>query len=287
MSVQQVYKDFVQRLSVIYSEREAANITELVFERVTGFTRLKRVTDKTLTLSSYAQTELEKMLDQLLTHKPVQYVLKEAWFCGRKFVVNDAVLIPRPETEELVELIINNSQAGQPSILDIGTGSGCIPVCVKLKIPQANITTVDISDAALAIAKQNARNHAVDIRFQQLDILDEKQWQHLANYDIIDSNPPYIPENDKTTMAKNVLEHEPHIALFAPGSDPLVFYRKIVAFSLGHLNPNGKLFFEIHEDLADDVGTILSGFDFHFKIHQDMMGKDRMITAWRKIIFDR
>ncbi len=218
MTLIQAYKQFVESLSVIYTQREAGNIAELVFEHITGITRLKRITEKKLEISSANQQKIQEALTALLQHEPVQYVLGEAWFCGKKFIVNNAVLIPRPETEELVELVINNA-VGVPrnlSILDIGTGSGCIAVALKIKLPKAEVTAIDISDNALEIAKQNGKNNNTAIAWKYTDILDKKKSNSFGLFDAIVSNPPYIPIHDKTTMADNVLKHEPHIAFFAP-----------------------------------------------------------------------
>lgn len=282
MTMAEAYNDFVERLSAIYSKREAANIAELVFEHVTGINRLRRITDKTLELTGNASDKVDEALTQLLQHKPVQYILKETWFYRKKFFVNEAVLIPRPETEELAELVINDRPHNASlSILDIGTGSGCIAVTLKSKFDKAKVTAIDISDGALEVAKQNALSNNASIQFEKADILNKSDWNVFNSFDVIISNPPYIPASDKITMAENVLKYEPHLALFSPGDDALIFYKAIAAFSSEHLNPKGKIYVEIHENFAEAVKIIFSKYFPEVKIYKDMMGRDRMVTANR------
>lgn len=283
MTLIKAYKEFVTALSAVYSRREAGNIAELVFENVTGITRLKRITEKDLLIARHEVNKINAALAELLLHKPVQYVLGEAWFCGKKFIVNDAVLIPRPETEELVELVIHDPVCDQQnfSILDIGTGSGCIAITLKARLPKAIVSAVDISDTALAVAKINGENNNASILWRQADILNEIEWNNFEMFDIIVSNPPYIPDDDKNSMADNVLKYEPHVALFAPVGDSLIFYRAIAAFGKDHLKEKGKIFVEIHEGLAENVADVFNQNGYTVSIHKDMMGKDRMVTAWR------
>lgn len=283
MTITEAYNHFIERLSAIYANREAANIAELVFEHYTGINRLKRITERELLLPRKAFDEIEQSLTKLLQHKPVQYVLGEAWFFGKKFYVDTAVLIPRPETEELVELVIHdrvNKQA-EVSILDIGTGSGCIAVAIKSKLANAQITAIDISDEALKVARQNAINNNTIIHFEKADILNKKKQDTFNSFDIIVSNPPYIPLPEKTTMADNVLKYEPHLALFTPGDDPLLFYKAIADFGSEHLKAKGKIYVEIHEAFAEEVKAIFLKYFSGVAILQDMMGKDRMVTAWK------
>lgn len=282
MTMAEAYNDFVERLSAIYSKREASNIAELMFEHITGISRLRRITDKTLDLTEDALDKIDKALAQLLQHKPVQYILGEAWFYRKKFFVNAAVLIPRPETEELAELVINDRPHDATlSILDIGTGSGCIAVTLKSEFDKAKVTAIDISDEALEVAKQNAFSNNTSIQFEKADILNKTDWNGFNSFDVIISNPPYIPASDKITIAENVLKYEPHLALFAPGDDALIFYKAIAAFGSEHLNPEGKIYVEIHESFAEAVKIIFSKHFPEVKIYKDMMGKDRMVTANR------
>ena len=212
-----------------------------------------------------------------------------------RFFVDERVLVPRPETEELVELIVASrqsavdsqqparrsiSEGGPVKVLDIGTGSGCIPIAIKKKQPVWDVWAVDISAEALAVASLNAKNLGAEILFSRVDILDEKSRADLPVFDMIISNPPYIPLNDKAEMRENVLLHEPHLALFVSDDDPLIFYKEIISFANTHLKPTGSLFFEIHEQLAEQVVSILSASNYHqILLKQDMQGRDRMISA--------
>jgi release factor glutamine methyltransferase len=218
-------------------------------------------------------------LNELLLHKPVQYVLGEAWFYHMKLKVNGHVLIPRPETEELVEQLIKDrkSKLTDPAILDIGTGSGCIPIAIKKNLPASIVTGIDISKDALILAKENATLHNAHISFKQVDFLDETAWSGLGLFDIIISNPPYIPVHEKEKLGKNVTDFEPHLALFVPGNSPLVFYEKIAAFGRDHLLPNGKIYLEIHEDFAKETAALFMKNYQTVMIKKDMYGKERML----------
>jgi release factor glutamine methyltransferase len=186
----------------------------------------------------------------------VQYVLNEAWFTGLKLYVDENVLIPRPETEELADMAIkdvlkNNNQS--IAILDIGTGSGCIAIGLKKNLPGATVYAVDVSEGALEVARKNANENSAAIHFILSDILDEKKWIHLPGVDVIISNPPYIPVNQMEEMSNNVIKHEPHLALFVPDENPLVFYKSIAGLAEKKLLPGGKIFVEVHENSAGKV----------------------------------
>lgn len=213
-------------------------------------------------------------------HKPLAYVLKQQHFMGLNFYVNESVLIPRPETEELVALITNENPFAN-SILDIGTGSGCIPLSIKKLLPQANVVGIDISNEALQVATKNASSLNLEVKFLQGDALLLNECEvSKQKWDIVVSNPPYIPINERENMDKNVTEFEPSLALFVPEENPFVFYQHISAWAVHHLNKNGKLYFEIHELFANEVQQILLGNKFqNVKIHQDLQGKNRMISA--------
>jgi release factor glutamine methyltransferase len=230
---------------------------------------------------------------RLQNGEPVQYVVGFAWFYGLKLKVNNSVLIPRPETEELVEWILNMSNEQwvmgnqvRPlpiKILDIGTGSGCIPVTLKVKNPSLDITAVDISESALITASRNAYRHNALIDFKRIDILNEMDWAQLPDFQVIVSNPPYIPHSEKALMHSNVLEHEPHLALFVENHNPLVFYEKIADFALKHhTTEGGYLFFECNEFNAPNVVEMLKTKGFQdIILKADMSGKDRMVRASR------
>jgi release factor glutamine methyltransferase len=190
-------------------------------------------------------------------------------------------LIPRPETEELVDWVIANCRfpIDTLSILDIGTGSGCIPITLKRRLRKARVTAIDISEGALTVARKNAAKLGAEVNFLQVDILDPDASASLEPADIIISNPPYIPENNKASMDPNVLDFEPHTALFVPDNDALLFYKAIVKFAHTKLNPGGLLFFEIHEDLGQAVISLLESEGFTATLKKDMQGKDRMVMA--------
>ena len=306
MTVGEFYKNFREQLRTIYDERESANITDWVFESIANIKRIDRVTHKDQEMIGSTVGKLNDVLEQLLTNRPVQYILGEAWFYKMKLFVNEHVLIPRPETEELVEWVVeeirnkeseirnkeiakltthnsplttDNSQ--QLTILDIGTGSGCIAIALKKELPAVSVSAIEISEKALQIARHNAQDQKVKIEFKQLDFLDDNLWTSLPSFNIIVSNPPYIPGNEKNKLAKNVVEHEPHIALFVNDNDPFIFYRKIAAFADEHLHEKGKVFVEVHEDCAKEVEQIFELKNFITDIKKDMFGRERMIKAYK------
>ena len=284
MTALQTYNDFKEALKEIYSEAEAVNITNWVFENVTGFNKSKlRTLSSEASLLPSQSLVLKDYLERLENHTPVQYVLKEAWFYKRKFFVNEHVLIPRPETEELVEWILaeisklNTTQAC--TILDIGTGSGCIPISLKKELPHCHVTAIDISEEALAVAKKNALDLQADINFKRTDFLKEAHWTDFQKFDIIVSNPPYIPLPERKWLDRNVVDFEPSLALFVPVENPFIFYQAISAFAKLHLNRAGKVFVEVHEKYAAEVKVIFECEGFHSQIKTDIYGKDRMVSA--------
>jgi release factor glutamine methyltransferase len=230
-------------------------------------------------LAEEKQNDLAQMTSQLLAFRPVQYVIGTAWFFDLPFTVNEAVLIPRPETEELVQWILEEKETRQnASILDIGTGSGCIPIALKKNWPAAQVSALDVSEAALAVAKTNAQALDADITWIQASILDEKRWPD-SSFDIIVSNPPYIPQQESGLLDKNVTDWEPHLALFVPDNDPLLFYRQIASFAKQHLALNGALYFECHQQYAGAVTTMLEQMDITPELKQDLFGNERMVKA--------
>jgi len=283
MTIQQAYQLLVQQLFTLYSDREAQQVADWVLEHITGFKKIDRVLNKQFLLNNNQQDLLKKYTAQLLDHTPVQYVLEEAWFAGMPLYVNPHVLIPRPETEELVEWIINDytfSANPNLSIADIGTGTGCIPIALKKKLTKAAITAIDVSPDALAVAQRNANKLKADIDFIQADILDSEQWKPLNLFDVIVSNPPYIAEKEAAGMQPNVLQHEPHIALFVPDDDALLFYKAIADFGLAHLTNNGHIYLEINERLGKEVSQLLEHKGFtNIELRKDLQDKDRMIKA--------
>lgn len=283
MTIQQAYQQLLLQLYELYDDREAANISDMIIENITGFRKIDRIINKQFPLNPKQENLLNDYTQALLQHKPVQYVLQEAWFAGMRLFVNENVLIPRPETEELVEWIVSEIQKSKlkiQNLLDIGTGSGCIPIAVKKKLPQLEAHAIDISAKALEVAQRNAKEQQTHVSFYQLDILVEEDWKQLSKFDVIVSNPPYIKQSEANAMQQNVLEHEPHLALFVPDNDALLFYRTIADFAVQHLNANRMLFFEINEAYGEDVMTMLEEKGFsHIQLRKDLQGKDRMIKA--------
>lgn len=280
MTIQQAQQHTVSQLRLLYSERESANIADWVLEHVTGQRRIDRLMNKQEKLPAAQQAQLTSLLQQLATHRPVQYVLGEAWFSGYRFFVNEHVLIPRPETEELVEWVaeeIGRSLHQNQNLLDIGTGSGCIPISIKKKNPAVSVTAVDISEEALQVAKKNAAALSAEVNFIQLDFLNEATWDALPVFDIITSNPPYIKQSEEKEMSQNVLAFEPAIALFVPDNDPLLFYRRIAAFAKKHLAEKGMVFLEINEALGEETRQLFEQNGFAAVVKKDLQGKDRMI----------
>ena len=282
MTIQQAGKNLSGELSAIYNSREAGNISRMVMEKITGLTNTERLVNKESSLTASQQDQLQNFAKQLLQHKPVQYVLNEAWFAGMRFYVDEHVLIPRPETEELVEVVVADAYPNlNLSILDIGTGSGCIAISLKKKLPVSNIYGLDISDKALAISQKNAISNEVNIEFLKADILNIEPGSNFPLFDIIISNPPYIKQSEADEMLPNVLLYEPHEALFVPTDDALLFYRSIADFSLENLNPReGKLYFEINEKMSDQVIKLLTQKGFSkISVKKDLQGKDRVVSS--------
>lgn len=292
MTTAEIYNDFKNKLKTIYDDREADNISDWVFENVTGLKKWERRENRNKEINETEFEKLKNYLEELLKHRPVQYILNEAWFYKMKFYVNEHVLIPRPETEELVEWIINDTKferannSKRTNIIDIGTGSGCIPVSLKKELPESNVTAIDLSEKALLVAKKNAVQLDAAVDFFQIDFLKKEEWETLSEYDIIVSNPPYIPINEKEILAKNVTDFEPEIALFVANNDPFIFYKNISKFAKSHLIENGKIYVEVHEEYASEVKNLFENAGFISEIKKDIYGKERMVKALKsKIIF--
>lgn len=285
MTLLEAQQQLQTSLYEVYDNREAATIADWVMEHVTGMRKIDRIMHKQESLSPERLTQLEQYTRELGAHKPVQYVLHEAWFCGMRFYVDENVLIPRPETEELVEWVVEEGRRQKAEsrsplkALDIGTGSGCIPVSLKKKLPQAEVYACDVSEGALAVAGKNAADQQTAIHFMHADFLDATTWSSLPAVDIIVSNPPYIPFHNKSSMLQNVLAYEPHLALFVPNDDALVFYEAIAQFAQQKLLPGGCIFCEIHEDLGESTKALFQSKGFTAEVKKDFQGKDRMVKA--------
>ena len=279
------YNELWHLLAPTYGDGEAKAIAQMVYEVRFGLSLPDIYLGKDTQLSANSQAELEGIAERLLHQEPVQYVLGEASFCNRTFHVEPGVLIPRPETAELCQWITQKKHSSSCHILDIGTGSGCIAITLALDIPQAQVTAWDISSTALEIARKNAQQLNADVTFQEVDVLSPHttRLSPLAStFDIIVSNPPYICNKEREQMEQNVLEHEPHTALFVPDEDPLLFYRTIAAYGLTALKPGGELYFEINPIYANEMLEMLSTMSYHdIEIKEDQFGKPRMINAQR------
>jgi len=282
MTMQEANKYISTQLITIYEEAEASNISDWLLENLTGIKRTDRIAGKGQSLSPERAAQIDHYVQRLLAHEPVQYVLNEAWFCGLKFYVDKNVLIPRPETEELVEWIISDCKfpIAKLAVIDVGSGSGCIPIAIKRRLGKAKVWGCDINPGALQVAKKNAMTLGVDVNFIEMDFLNKELWVNLPGFDIIVSNPPYIPTATKKEMASNVLLYEPDNALFVPDNDPLVFYRSIADFGKEYLNKNGAIYTEINESLGEETVALFQFSGYKAEIKRDMQGKDRMIKAW-------
>lgn len=276
----QAYNKLKTALLDVYDEREASAIAHEALTYITGADKLQRITNRDKELTPEQFEQYAHFREKLQEGMPLQYLTGTTWFKGMEFRVNEHVLIPRPETEELVDLIVSDYKEKQPDILDIGTGSGCIPITLAKALPQANITSIDISKEAIATAKENALLNNADINFLNIDFLDEAEQRKLPEYDIIVSNPPYIPEEEKTQLHTNVRDHEPGLALFVPDDDALLFYRHIAEFGRSHLKTNGRIYCELHIDYATETGTLFKNMDYtNVIVKEDMHGNMRMLRA--------
>jgi release factor glutamine methyltransferase len=272
-----------EQLQSVYDSREAGNIAVLILQHFTGYTPSQMALYARQEQPASVQTAVQAALQRLLLHEPVQYVLGEAWFDGRPFFVNEAVLIPRPETEELVALTeaLWRSEAPrrEPVIVDIGTGSGCIAISLKKRLHAATVVAVDVSDAALAVARKNALLHEADVEFIHADFRDDTSWNLLPMADIIVSNPPYIPLSGKKEMQEHVTDHEPHTALFVPDHEPLLFYSLLANFGKTHLQEGGWLTCEIHESFGGNCVRLFEDSGYRdVTVHLDMQCKERFVT---------
>lgn len=281
MTIQEATYFIMNKLRNIYPDGEVSQITDWVMEHLTGSKKAERMLYKNSAITGTEEMLLNQYAERLLQHEPVQYVLNESWFYGLKFYVDKNVLIPRPETEELVDWIIRNLKFpfSELKILDIGTGSGCIAIALKRKLRKAEVWACDVSSEALNVAKQNSSNLQAEINFVQLDFLDTSGRDRLSSFDIIVSNPPYVPAKDKADMNKNVLNFEPHAALFVPDNNPLLFYQVITDFAKKHLKQNGTVYCEIHESLGKKVSELFMQNGLMTELKKDMQGKERMIKA--------
>lgn len=265
-------------LGTAYEPSEAAALSRIVCTEMLGQSQADYFLCKDIELSANQEENLQSILERLLRFEPIQYVQGFSWFLSRRFLVTPAVLIPRPETEELVQRIIEETEAGG-SILDVGTGSGCIAISLALSLPKSKVEAWDVSMEALEVAMHNAEQLHAQVDFHLQDML-TCQWEGGQRYDLIVSNPPYVLEQERTTMSPNVVEYEPELALFVPDDDPLLFYRKIGEMGRRALKPGGRLYFEINRTQGTAVKQLLEkqGYSEVF-LYQDISHNDRLIKA--------
>ncbi|RIH66423.1 peptide chain release factor N(5)-glutamine methyltransferase [Mariniphaga sediminis] len=270
-----------QELHGLYPKNEVTAFVRLILENVCGLNYTEQVLLRKEKLDSRFGKPVTEIVARLKTYEPIQYILGHTEFFGLKLKVTPAVLIPRPETEELVQWITQTELPASPAILDIGTGSGCIALALKNQLPQATVDATDISDAALETAGENAALNGIDVGFFQADIL---RWEDFTwkMFDVIVSNPPYVRESEKEAMFPNVLKYEPESALFVHDNNPLLFYRRIAEFAQRYLQKNGRLFFEINENMGGEMKKMLSVHGFTgIGIKKDLFGKERMLRCQR------
>lgn len=284
MLLKELEQLFHKELDAIYGKEEVSSFFFLCTEHYYNITRLQLALDIDLLLPKEEQQPIFETLDALKNEKPIQYILGETEFYGLPFKVTENTLIPRPETEELVELILETIDFGVSSILDIGTGTGCIAISLAKHLPKTKVAAIDVSAEALKVAKQNAEINTVDINFIEADILKicHSAFDRDAPFDVIVSNPPYVRNLEKSEMSTNVLDNEPHLALFVDDSNPLVFYKAITEFAKHNLKPEGILFFEINEYLGKETKRLVESYGFkNVEVVRDMFGKHRMLKAER------
>ena len=287
-SVRDCRRYYASQLESIYGSDEANALIIILLEHYFNIDRVKMALEPDLRLSESELLTLHFAVKDLLKNKPVQYIIGETEFCGMRFMVDENVLIPRPETEEMVKNIAScrDKACLVPTgynVLDIGTGSGCIAISLAKLIPNSDVTAVDVSEKALEVAKKNAEANGVNVHFVLDDILEPSTTELIDNqFDIIVSNPPYVCEGEKSEMRANVLEHEPSSALFVPDSDPLVFYRKILEYAQKALKPDGQIWFEINEKFGKETAELCRKKGFkNIEIIKDFRGKERVVRANR------
>ncbi len=269
-----------KELENLYPATEIKSFYYLIVEKLNSWSRTEIIANKNTVFSEQQHQTMLAFIKRLKNFEPIQYILGETEFYGLDFQVNASVLIPRPETEELVEWIQKENESKTVlDMLDVGTGSGCIAISLKNIFPNAKVDAYDVSEKALEVAIANAKKNSLLVNFSKVDILNQA-LQPSEKWDVIVSNPPYIPEQEKIEILPNVLNHEPHLALFVPNDSPLHFYSAIALFAIKNLKPKGKLYFEIHKDAGESCMELLSMLGFaNIELRRDISGNDRMIRA--------
>lgn len=282
MTITDVKIEFQRELAILYGPKEIQSIFELIAEDL-SFTPTSLIVDRDRVLSSEQIDYFASCLRRLVTAEPVQYVRGKSDFYGLQFAVNQSVLIPRPETEELVDVIIRENSGCSGKIIDLGTGSGCIAVSLAKNIKNAQIQAIDVSEKALSVATENARTNNVAVGFHLGDMQDKTFMSQFAGCSVVVSNPPYVCNAEKSEMRANVLDYEPHLALFVDDADPLRFYRAIAKFAAQNLVNGGKVYCEINESFGKETVLLFESLGLtHCEIVKDLFGKDRIIKALKE-----
>ena len=280
MTRRETIDQITTRLTGLYDPREARNMARMLVSERAGISLSALLTDPEAELATEG---LDRDIERLAAGEPLQYLLGGSEFYGRRFTVRAGVLIPRPETEELVDRIVRSERSAPCRILDVGTGSGCIAASLALELPDAELFAADISDEALAVAAENFRQLGARVTLRRADALNDLPERFPETFDVIVSNPPYVPESDRAAMHPNVRDHEPALALFVPDDDPLRFYRAIARAGRRMLRPGGRLWFEIYEHAAEATVRMLAEEGYsHTEVHKDLFDKDRMVCSRRK-----
>jgi len=280
-----VLKEIYQKsLSFIYNENEIVSLWNIVVEKVLNLSKIQQMVNQDTLVREEDEKRILAILEELKTAKPIQYIFNESYFYDLRFYVDESVLIPRPETEELVELILTdllkeNLNESKLNVLDIGTGSGCIALALKNNLPLATVSVMDVSDSALLVAKKNAELNKLDLKIIKQNILENDDWKNPP-LDLVVSNPPYIPFSEKKMMADNVLNFEPHLALFTENDQALIFYKEIADFTLKHVKKGGFIYFEGNEFNTTNLVNLLKQKGLqNVIVHKDLSGKERMVKA--------
>lgn len=270
--------DFSKSLKGVYPSNEIDNFFFLILHKQLKWKRIDFALNRNKIPSSEFLVFLDEVISQLKINVPIQHILGFVYFYDLDIKVNKDVLIPRPETEELVYKIVNELDVSSISLLDVGTGSGCIPLAIKKKCPDLQCSGIDISASAIAIAKENAKMLNLNVVFKEEDVFNSSFGDHMV--DVLVSNPPYIPKKEINTMNSNVVDYEPHSALFVEDDAPLLFYNQIANVGRRILNENGKIYFEIHENFGDQVVNLLTDLDYsNISLFKDLQGKNRIVKA--------
>lgn len=283
LTIKQIFDSIRTKLSLYFVADEVNTLSRILLEFYLKVNFHKVYTEPTFLVNAQSAAQLQDAVERLTKSEPIQYILGETEFYGLRFLVNSSVLIPRPETEELVQWAIDDIKKSELRVLEVGTGSGCIAVSLAKNLPACKVVAVDISESALHVASQNALTNGVDVQFIKADVFDDALF-YLPKFDVIISNPPYVTESERVLMNKNVLDFEPQIALFVPDSNPLKFYSRIAEVALNLLNDNGLMYFEINEAYSFQTKLMLQNLGFRkVEVRKDIFDKDRMIRCLNRL----